>query len=571
MLEREYYPRPDFIRKDWISLDGEWDFSFDKDSFDRKIMVPFCYQSKMSGIGETEDHEIVWYRKTFYADLEKMKGRRLLLKFGAVDYEAFVYVNGCLAGIHKGGSTPFEVDITDYVKEDKTVLTVKVRDGKEADKPRGKQSWTGELFGCWYTPTTGIWQSVWLEYAGDTHITRVKITPRLEEQEALCEVFLSDNRKLEAEIEVTVDSVSLGEKVWLGRQTILCENGYGKCVIAFPDWDIRRHYIIWSPKEPNLVDVEVRLKDQQTIDQVSTYFGMRSVEIRKGKVYLNGEELYQRLVLDQGYWPDSLLTPPDGEAIKKDVRLTKEMGFNGARKHQKIDDPRYYYWADRLGLLVWGELPSCYLYNDRTVYHSVNEMMEFIDRDFNHPCMITWVPVNESWGIRNVRTSLQQQNFSNAMIYLIKALDPTRIVSGNDGWEQTEHTDILAIHDYLLQPHNLDKYDDFAAVIEGRAETRAVLAEGQTYQGQPVLVTEYGGIAFDNGEGGWGYYNKVQGEDDFLARLEPVTGFLINSGRFAGYCYTQMTDVMQEVNGLLYQDRTPKVGIEKLKKIFGRE
>lgn len=564
---RELHPRPDFVRRDWVSLDGEWEFSFGDDRFDRTIRVPFCYQSQKSGIGKPDHWETVWYRRSFTVDPEKHRSGRVLLKFGAVDYEAFVYVNGQFAGTHEGGQTPFAFDITDYITGPDNVLTVKVRDGSETDKPRGKQSWTGDLFGCWYTAVTGIWQSVWLEYSGEIYITKIKLTPDLDRREALCEIFISDNGPVKAEVEAETDSASMSENLWLGRQTIQCINGYGKCVIAFPDWDIRQHMIIWSPEHPNLIDVNVTLEGIGA-DLVSTYFGMRMAGFKNNTFYLNGEVSYQRLVLDQGYWPESLLTPPDAEAIKTDILLTKAMGFNGARKHQKIEDPRYYYWADRLGLLVWGELPSCYSYTDRTVKRSVNELMEFVDRDFNHPCIITWVPVNESWGVRSIKASVQQQSFSNLLIYLLKSLDPTRTVSGNDGWEQTGHTDILAIHDYHLQPENLEKYDSIPDIIEGKAERRAILADGEEYRGQPVMLTEYGGIAFADGEDGWGYYNKVRDEEEFLARLEPVTRFLLHSGKFAGYCYTQLTDVMQEVNGLLRPDRTPKVEIGQLREVF---
>lgn len=572
MEKRTEHPRPDFVREDWVSLNGEWEFSFDKPVFDQRIQVPFAYQSQMSGIGSAEEHEEVWYRRSFWADGEKLKSRRLLLNFGAVDYEARVRINGKFAGSHRGGHTPFCLDITELAEAGENMLEVYVRDGQETDKPRGKQSWTGEPFGCWYTPTTGIWQSVWLEYAGETYIRRIKLTPDLDRNQALCEVFLSGGGRAEVEVDTAVESADGEGTLPIGKNVFTCENGYGKCALAFPDLDIKRDRIIWSPEHPNLIDVTVRVKrGEWGEDAVHTYFGMRSVSFRGNTFYLNGDVSYQRLVLDQGYWPQSLLTPPDEEAIRRDILLTKEMGFNGVRKHQKIEDPRYYYWADRLGLLVWGELPSSYAYNDNMVRRSVDEMMEFIERDFNHPSLIAWVPVNESWGVRNVKSNRQQQHYCDLMINLIKALDPTRSVSGNDGWEQTGQTDIFAVHDYGLMPETIRKYDDMDAVIGGKAEHRALLADGASYRGQPVLLTEYGGIAFaDEGEG-WGYYNKVRSEEEFAARLEPVTDFLIKSGKFAGFCYTQLTDVMQEVNGLLREDRTPKVDIKELRRIFGKQ
>ena len=310
--------------------------------------------------------------------------------------------------------------------------------------------------------------------------------------------------------------------------------------------------------------------EQRISDEVATYFGMRSIGYSNGQILLNGSVFYQRLILDQGYWPESLLTPPSDEAIRKDILLTKEMGFNGARKHQKIEDPRYYYWADRLGLIVWGELPSAYEFNDRAVEASARELLRFVERDYNHPSIVTWVPVNESWGVRQILDNAQQQDYCRMLTYLIRALDPVRLVSSNDGWEQVSETDLCAVHDYALFPSTIGKYDDMEALCDGYAESRCLFAAGSEYQGQPVLLTEYGGIAFEKEEEkGWGYYGKVKNEEEFLERLKPVTEFLIRSGKFSGFCYTQLTDVMQEVNGLLFEDRTPKISPEKLRAVFG--
>ena len=560
-------PRPDFKREDWTDLNGEWDFSFDEPVFDRKIQVPFCYQSEMSGIGNTEVHHIVWYRKEFVVEKDRLSGKSLLLKFGAVDYEAEVYINQIHAGDHRGGHTPFEADITGLVSDGKNIITVKVMDYSDADKPRGKQTWTGENFACWYTSTTGIWQSVWLEYAGKPYMKRIKATPDLERNEALCEIFISSMDRVEGEIAFHSLPAEGGMEMDLGSLKIFCENGYGKGILALPDLDLRRDQLTWTPEKPNLIEMEVKLPN----DKVTSYFGLRSVRVTNGIILLNGEVLYQRLVLDQGYWSQSLLTPPDEEAIRNDILLSKKMGFNGARKHQKIEDPRYYYWADKLGFLVWGEMPSCYMYTDNTVENTSKELTEFIERDYNHPSIITWVTANESWGMRNIKTDNSQQSFSNMLFYQAKALDRTRLVSGNDGWEQTEHTDILALHDYELMPETERKYDSMEDILNSHAERRFVLADQEAYRGQPVLMTEYGGIAFSAEEKGWGYYNKVKSEEEFLKRLEPVTDFLIKSRKFSGFCYTQLTDVMQETNGLLKEDRTPKLSFKKLEKIFGKK
>lgn len=571
-LDVSNYPRPDFVREDWQSLNGIWEFSFDTDVFDQKIKVPFVYQCTASGIGVTKDHEIVWYRRTFEVDKDKLEGKRLLIKFGAVDYEAEVFINGQFVGNHKGGHTSFSFDITNHVNAGENEIRVKVRDGLEVDKPRGKQSWIGEPFSCWYTPTTGIWQEVWLEYTGEVYIERIKITPDLKENKALYEFFISDNRECKLHVSTVADSIVLNKQYNLGENIFTCSNGYGKCMLAFPDLDHMREQLIWSVEKPNLIYVQVTLTDEkENVDTVQTYFGMRSAELTNHRFYLNGNACMQRLILDQGYWKDTLLTPPDKEAIIEDIRLTKAMGFNGVRKHQKIEDPRYYYFADKMGLLVWGELPSSYMYNDNTVKNSANEMMEFLERDFNHPCIVTWVPLNESWGVRNIRTNEQQQAFSDMLIFLLKAFDPTRAVSGNDGWEQTSNTDIMTLHDYELMPFTTNRYDDMENMIQGAKEPRPSLAKNQKYQGQPIMMTEYGGVAFEAESNGWGYHGKVRTEKDFLDRIAPITEYMIKSGKFAGFCYTQLTDVMQEKNGLLDENRNPKIPVEKLKEIFAKE
>lgn len=566
------YPRPDFVRSRFQLLNGIWEFSFDVDTFDQNILVPFVYQSKKSGIGIEEDHEVVWYRRNFCLEEKTEEWKRVLLKFGAVDYETLVYVNGSYVGNHIGGHSSFALDITDYVHAGENELKIKVIDGLETDKPRGKQSWTGEAFGCWYTATTGIWQDVWVEYTGDIYVKRIKVTPDLEKNVAFCEVFLSDNRKCEVSIHSVVDALGKEEPLDLGTSILHCENGYGKSYIAFPDLDHKRDDYIWSLHNPNLIYVTAKVKaGEVTTDEVMTYFGMRSVEYNNNKFYINGHACMQRLVLDQGYWPDTLLTPPDDAALVEDIRMTKELGFNGVRMHQKIESPKFYYWADRMGLLVWGELPSCYCYTDNTVKRTSNEMIEFLERDFNHPSIVAWVPINESWGVRNVRKDIMQQNYQNMMIFLIKSLDPTRHVSGNDGWEQTEHTDILTLHDYSLMPSTMHMYDDMENIIYGATEQRPTLVIGQRYKGQPIMMTEYGGVAFSAKDEGWGYYGKADSEEAFLNRIAPITEFLIKSRKFAGFCYTQLTDVMQEQNGLLYVDRRPKVSTERLRNIFGKQ
>lgn len=577
-IKRKEFPRPDFVRKDWMSLNGEWEFQFDKDGmwtaqdgaqleYERKIQVPFCYQAELSGIGVTEDCPVVWYRRS--VKLKKETGKRILLKFGAVDYKCDLWVNGTYIGGHEGGHCSFAFDITRAALEGENQLILRVEDYQDTDKPRGKQSWTGEPFGCWYTPTTGIWQSVWAEYVPDIYLERIKITPDLTHLSAKVEVFLS--ACCDAECEIASEMEIDGEQRTFGTVKIRCRNGYGKAMLAFPDFDLRRDQLYWRPEHPNLIHVQVTVKGSEAEDQVSTYFGMRDVKVCGKQILLNQEAYFQRLVLNQGYWEESLLTPPSEEAIIRDLELVKAMGFNGVRMHQKIEDPLFYYHADRLGVLVWGELPSSYEYNDNMVRRSVNEMMEFVNRDYNHPSIVAWVPVNESWGVRDILTNEEEQNYAQAMVHLLKAMDGTRFVSANDGWEQPSDTDICAIHDYIYTQHTLGKYENMDKILDNMVESRMVFANGHSYSGQPVVMTEYGGIAFDDSKEGWGYLGKVKTEEEFLERLGAVTDEIIHCGKFAGFCYTQLTDVQQEINGLLRTDRSAQVSVERLKEIFARK
>lgn len=582
---RPEFPRPDMARARWQSLNGRWEFAFDPDDslegggiaalpLDGEITVPFCYQSAASGIGQAQDCRQVWYRRQFAAALPEAGGR-VLLRFGAVDYQAKVWLNGQYLGGHQGGHTPFHFEVGGLLAPhgQQNTLVVKATDSPSPAKPRGKQSWTGQPFACWYTPTTGIWQSVWLEYTGGVWLEQLKLTPDAATLTAECEFFLAN----EADAWVEVRAFEPGQgppeeaRPLLAQQRVRCTGGYGRCVFAFRDLDLRDDELLWAPEHPNLIPLEVKVEGDGAPDVVRSYLGLRSVACSRGQVLLNGRPYFQRLVLDQGYWPESLLTPPSDEALVEDIRLTKAMGFNGARKHQKPEDPRYYYWADRLGLLVWGEMPSAYAFNDLALRRTAAELEAFLRRDHSHPCIVAWVPVNESWGMRNIDGQKRQRDACRMLLYLCKSLDPSRPVSANDGWEQIGETDICAIHDYSLMAHNSDKYArQLPELLKGFAERRMLFAQGESYGGQPVMLTEFGGLAFAGGEGGsWGYYDAAADEADFLARLQPVVTALREDAGLAGYCYTQLTDVMQEVNGLLTAQRRPKAAPEALAQIFG--
>ena len=591
-IPRPEHPRPDFVREDWLNLNGTWAFAFDDEDIglaegwqmpgeplEGQIVVPFAYQTKMSGIGPTDDiHPVIWYKRTFVVP-DTMCGKRILLHFGAVDYACRVFINGHVAGEHRGGYTPFCLEISGLLEEGENEVCLRVEDYPDVTQPRGKQYWQKGLMGCWYTPVSGIWQTVYLEAVGENWIRSIHITPDIDRREARAEIALNraPGAACEAVLEVSYDGqavqtlrVSLKERITTVPVSLN--------VRVSPELD---GMLLWSPASPYLYDLKVTLLENgQTEDSVQTYFGMRKVEVRKGRVYLNNCPLYQRLILDQGYWPDSLLTPPSDDAIRQDIQLTLDFGYNGARKHQKLEDPRYYYWADRMGLLVWGEVPSPYLFCDEEVRNLADTLQGFIERDFNHPSIICWVPINESWGVREIYADARQQATARMLYHMTKAMDGTRLCSANDGWEQTT-TDICALHDYADKKETIDAHFASREEVELHAcDWRPCYAQGEKPRGEEAfMVTEYGGIAFTNiGLQGllenmetWGYHDKVTDEEAFFKRFDEVTKGVQDIPYCQGYCYTQLTDVMQEVNGLVTPDRKPKMDVERVRKINTRK
>lgn len=585
-IPRPEHPRPDFVRDTFYNLNGEWEFAFDDENvgvrkgwykagyhLNRNILVPFCYQCAASGIGPTDEiHPVLWYRRSFRVPAE-MKGRRILIRFGAVDHEATVYVNGCAIGSHRGGYTPFALDATDYLTDGENDLCIRVVDRPDPTQIRGKQYWKRGLIACWYTPVSGIWQTVYLEAVGELSVDYVHVTPDIDQGLAMVELMLNKEPAAGTKLQL---QVSFNGEL-LQETTVSARNRMTKVALDLNTHPKDDPVVLWSPENPALYDLRVTvLNNWEVQDRVDTYFGMRKIEVRNGVVYLNHHRIYQRLVLDQGYWKDTLLTPPSDEAIREDLEWTLKLGFNGARKHQKIEDPRYYYWADKMGVLVWGELPSPYEFSDETVGNMTQSMLEFIRRDFNHPCIITWVPLNESWGVRMIATNRRQQMTASMLYYLTKAADGTRLCSGNDGWEQLQ-TDICALHDYAAQKQVLkDHFADRQTVEQTGCDKHRCYADGYTPTGKEAfLVTEYGGIAFSNigiqGEMGgmetWGYHDKVSDEEAFLNRYRGITDAIREIPYNQGYCYTQLTDVMQEINGLLTPERTAKIAPEKIREI----
>lgn len=568
-IPRSEHPRPDFERDNWMCLNGEWDFSLDEKKFDRTIIVPFAFETELSGIGDKEFHKMVWYRKTFKLP-ERMKAKRVILHFGAVDYACDLWVNGTYIREHKGGQTSFSADITEAVAaDDENVIELKVFDDYEdMEMPRGKQFWEQESRGIFYTRTTGIWQSVWIEAVEPLYLESCYITPEFDDKCVCFEYRLSRSGASAVEFSIAfegkfaacVSAVPNGKKGMVKVQ--LDQTG-------LKSWNFEEE-LAWTPETPRLFDVEIRIYDEKGVtDLVRTYFGMRKVSIDNGKFMLNNREYYQKLVLDQGYWEESLLTAPSDEAFIKDIELTKAMGFNGVRKHQKVEDPRYLYHADRLGLLVWGELGSAYLYSREYAGRMYTEWIEAVKRDYNHPCIVAWTPLNESWGVQEIKADKYQQAHCNALVYMIKSVDTSRVVIDNDGWEHT-CGDLLTIHDYTASGKVLKKhFESLEAVLSLCPGRRSLFADGWSYQGQPVLLTEFGGVRYVPGtevKHSWGYCDASSAEE-FADKYAEIMKAVHESPVIQGYCYTQLTDVEAEENGLLTYQRGLKMPLEKIRAI----
>ncbi len=449
-MPRPEYPRPQLVREQWLNLNGTWEFEFDDErigdeqrwasgakEFTRRIQVPFAYQSRLSGIGDPAFHDLVWYKRSF-ALPAGWAGQTILLHFGAVDYAATVWVNGQQVAYHEGGHTPFQADITAALRQGDNTVVVRAEDfSRDVTLPRGKQYWKENSASIFYTRTTGIWQTVWLEPVNRLHIKKLKFKPDIDNNEIQIRTFLNQapaGGSVEARIDIrfkdeyftsTTFSVHHAEETRTVRLHDINDHGMGR-------W--------WSPHKPNLYDVTVTLLvDGQPVDTLQSYFGMRKISVEAGKIMLNNRVYFMRLVLDQGYFPDGNLTAPSDEALKRDIELAKEMGFNGARKHQKIEDPRFLYWADRLGYLVWGEMANAYNYSEDYVRRITSEWQEAIERDYNHPSLVVWVPLNESWGVSNILVDKRQQQHALAMYHLTKSLDDTRLVVSNDGLGADAH------------------------------------------------------------------------------------------------------------------------------------
>jgi beta-galactosidase/beta-glucuronidase len=562
------------LRRDaWTSLDGPWAFALDAAAawrapdearFDRTIQVPVAPETRRSGIGDTGLYRACWYRRELTAP-EIGPDEQLLLHFGAVDYECSVWMDGALLGRHEGGYTPFRLELP--ARPGARTITVRAEDDPaDLGKPRGKQDWKLHPHSIWYPRTTGIWQSVWLERVPRTRIDAIRWTPNLErwEIELDARVLATDGERLWLVVRLRTGDVTLVDDAYV----VVAGEVHRRIGLSDPGIDDSRNELLWSPERPTLIEADLELQDEsgRVLDAVRSYTALRAVAIDGDRFVLNGRPYKLRMVLDQGYWPETGMTPPDVAALRRDVVLTKSMGFNGARKHQKIEDPRYLYWADHLGLLVWAEMPSAYRFTRRSVERLTREWTEVVERDASHPCIVAWVPFNESWGVPNLPENKPERHYVEALYHLTRTLDPTRPVIGNDGWESVA-TDLVGIHDYDGDPARIAAryaaHDLLPRILaRERPGGRAlVLDHGRHRADLPVVLSEFGGIALGAHEQTWGY-SRARTPGELRTRYVQLLEVVRSLELFAGFCYTQLADTYQEANGLLYADRTPKVPID---------
>lgn len=579
--DKHGYPRPQLRRERWIQLNGLWDFAFDNDGlwldpesvlWSDHIAVPFSPETSAGGLQANGYFRAVWYRRSFEPP-ELAPGEHLLLHFGAVDYCAEVWVNGVKVCSHQGGYTPFYADITHALggAASQEIVVRALDDPLDLAKPRGKQDWKPDPHSIWYYRTTGIWQTVWMEPVPATYVQSLKWTSNLKRWEIGLAAQISGPERNGLRLRVCL---RVGEDLLLADDSysVLAGEVHRQIALSDPGIDDFRNELLWSPSSPTVIEVLIELRDQEdmVLDTVYSYTALRTIAVQGDRFILNGRPLLLRLVLDQGYWPETGLTAPDDEAILNDVLLAKRMGFNGVRKHQKIEDPRYLYWADRAGLLVWEEMPSAYRYTTRSIERVTREWMDVISRDSSHPCIVAWVPLNESWGVPDLPQSFAQRNYVQALYHLTKSLDPTRPVIGNDGWESVA-TDILGIHDYDIDPERIRKryrQEDVESRLLARERPggRLLVVDHDKeidLSCQPLVLSEFGGIAYSPDAETWGY-SRCTTPQDLLARFRSLLEVVRSLQTLAGFCYTQFADTYQEANGLLFANREPKVPLEDI-------
>lgn len=583
----EIHPRPQLTRTQWMNLKGAWGFAYDdtacglneewqerEDIYTQTIQVPFPPESSASGIGETGFHPIVWYRRTFQVPPE-YSGKQLLLHCGAIDYCAQVWVNRQLVATHEGGQTPFTANITTALGTDtQQVIVIRAEDNPlDLAQPRGKQDWQEQPHAIWYHRTTGIWQPVWLEPVAATYITQLRWTPDLDTNQLGVQITLQRQAKvpLRVRVQLSYREDILSDDIYTMQEAVV------KRQITFDEAALmNRDRLLWSPEQPTLINATLTvLADDEIVDEVQSYVGWRSVGVEHGHFLLNNRPYYLRFVLEQGYWPQSHLAAPSTTEMLHEIERAKELGFNGVRIHQKVEDPRFLYYCDRLGLLVWSEMANAYTFSPAAVERFTREWLEVVERNYNHPCIVAWVPLNESWGILNVAHDPAQRHYVQALYHLTKALDPTRPTIGNDGWEHTV-SDIYGIHDYSFDGSTLlERYGSLEAVAHTMRNVqpgrRVLLLQGFHHADEPIMITEFGGISYQPApDTAWFGYGTVTNRADFLAKYRELVDAILDCPAIAGFCYTQLTDTEQETNGLLTANREPKLDPAQVRAITQR-
>ena len=569
-VPRPEHPRPDFQRDSWLTLNGEWQFEIDAKAdgeqrglmsghdLAQKIIVPFCPESKLSGLGITDYMPHVWYRRQFQVPAA-MRGQRLLLHFGAVDYRARVWVNGQFAGEHRGGTVPFKFEVTELVRDGENDVVVHAIDELRSGlQPGGKQSHTVSQ-GCVYTRTTGIWQTVWLEAAGETYLKEFSLTPDLDGGRVIFQGWMDGAMK----------GTMVRLRAFAGKKKVAEEvvpAAWRNTLAVLKLGQIFR----WEPGKPFLYDLTVEtLRDGRVIDSVRSYFGLRKITIEGNRFLINDKPVFQRLVLDQGFYPDGIWTAASDEVLRRDIELSMAAGFNGARLHQKVFEPRLLYWADKLGYIVWGEFPSwgINLSKPEAMVALVDEWREVVRRDRNHPSIIGWCPINETGTNEHIA-------FTETLLAATQTMDPTRPLLDSSGYTHfLPDTDVFDSHDYEGNPKRFEaRYSMFG--LTGQNPWHNHPGDRRScYRGQPYFVSEYGGIRVkterDTGKG-WGYGGQTLELKDFLERYKGLTDAQLDNPNIFGFCYTQLTDVEQEQNGVFFYDRKPKYDPALLRAINAR-
>jgi beta-galactosidase/beta-glucuronidase len=584
-IPRPEYPRPQFIRPDWLCLNGEWQFEIDcgdtgleRGLKDRElkdcIIVPFCPESKLSGIENTDFMNAVWYRRTVTIPRE-WEGRQVVLRFQAVDYDTTVWVNGVEVRRHRGGFTPFNCNLEGLASAGDTItIVVRARDYHLPPQPRGKQSQLFNNYEAFYTRTTGIWQTVWLEPVPYYCLRRPRLTPDLAEHKI----------RLEQPINAIQPGLHLRATLRDADGVVSTDScAADRNLTPRLDLDIpadRRR--LWSPRDPHLYDVDIELVDAQgnVLDSATSYVGLRGITIDGKAVKINGEVIFQRLVLDQGYYPDGIMTAPSDEALQRDIELAMAAGFNGARLHQKVFEERFLYHADRLGYLCWAEFPDwgCRAFgpDQHYLYHGITytaQWLEALKRDYSHPCIIGWCPLNETYQ-ELTDTVTELDDAAHALYLATKAMDTTRPVLDASGYShRVPETDIFDCHDYEQDPEKFR--DNQAGLAKGKPYLNGPSDRpwSITYREQPFFVSEFGGILWNpdsQDEGSWGYGDRPQTIEEFYERFKGLCDVLLDNPHMFGYCYTQLTDVYQEQNGIYTFDRRPKFDLERIREIQQR-